>query len=82
MMKKILFLSILHINSISADSFKYDKLNEKCGAHWGPYARFMMIVSTVTVLLNQSSEILIYFMGIKEKNKETTINRKEIKKIN
>ena len=67
MIKKILFLSILNINSISLDSFKYDKLNEKCGAHWGPYARFLMIISTVSLLANQSSELIISFMGIEKK---------------
>jgi hypothetical protein len=80
MMKKFLFLSVLNINCISdgnSEYFKYDKLDEKCGAHWGPYARFTMITATVSVLINQCLELAISFMSI-EKNQE--VIEKKLKK--
>jgi hypothetical protein len=62
MMKKILLLSVLNINSISGDN------DEKCGGkEWSPAVGVLMIVTTLAVGLNQGAQLIRSFMGNNQK---------------
>jgi hypothetical protein len=60
MIKKILLLSILNLNSFSGDNDQKDGSNEnckrcsRCPLSWNPTSRFLMLSVNFLVLLNQS----------------------------